>query len=155
MAKKELQDFKEDFALLIECGFIAVKQLDETSATRIFSAAQVMSPNNTAPQIGLGYIHLNKLELKKASEIFESVLAKEPENYLAQTFLGMSYLLTKPKRKKGEKLVREAMEKSMDPTIKNLGELTLDWADKELKGQKKTPFFVNANEGGDKEEEEA
>jgi len=151
MEEQRLQDFKEDFALLIEAGFVAVKQLDETSATRIFNAAQVMSPNSSAPQIGLGYIALNKLELKRAALIFEKVLEKEPQNYLAQTFLGMCYLLTKPKRKKGEKLVKEAMEKSQDPTIKNLGNLTLEWSEKELKKSKKAPFFVSAQENEQEE----
>lgn len=141
MEEQKLQDFREDFALLIEAGFVAVKQLDEISATRIFQAAQVMSPTNTAPQIGLGYIALNKLEVKEATRIFESVTKQEPENYLAQTFLGICFLLNKPKRKKGEQLIRQAMEKSTDPTIKNLGEISLEWAEKDLSKQK-SPFFA-------------
>lgn len=140
MAKQTIGDFKEDFQLLIEAGFIAVKQLDEISATRIFNAAQTINPDSTAPQIGLGYIALNKLEVKHATKIFEEVAAKEPENQLAQTFLGICFLLTKPKRKKGEKLIQEAMEKTRDPTIKNLGEISLKWAEKDLKDLK-SPFF--------------
>jgi Tfp pilus assembly protein PilF len=104
MTKQKIEDFKEDFSLLIEAGFIAVKQLDEISATRIFHAAQEINPDSTAPQIGLGYIALNKLEVKHATKIFEEVAQKEPENYLAQTFLGICFLLTKAKRKKGKKL---------------------------------------------------
>lgn len=138
--EEKLQEFKEDFALLIEAGFVAVKQLDEISATRIFYAAQTLSPQSTAPQIGLGYIALNKLEIKEASRIFEEVMKKEPENYLAQTFLGMCFLLTKAKRKKGEKLIREAIEKTDDETIKNLGNISLEWAEKDLSKQK-SPFF--------------
>jgi hypothetical protein len=72
-----LQEFKEDFSLLIEAGFVAVKQLDETSATRIFHAAQAISPNSTAPQIGIGYIALNKLDIKEATKIFDEVVKKE------------------------------------------------------------------------------
>lgn len=140
MEEEKLKDFKEDFSLLIEAGFIAVKQLDETSASRIFNAAQVMNPTSTAPQLGLGYIALNKLELKEAQKIFESILKKEPENHLAQTFLGICFLMSKPKRKKGEKLVREAMEKSSDPTIKSLGQISLEWVEKDLK-KEKAPFF--------------
>jgi len=143
MDENKLQSFKEDFSLLIEAGFIAVKQLDETSASRIFNAAQVMSPQSTAPQLGLGYIALNKLELKEANKIFEEILKKEPANYLAQTFLGICYLLSKPKRKKGEQLIREAIEKAKDPTIKNLGQLSLEWAEKDLK-KEKAPFFVSS-----------
>ncbi|KAF3362299.1 Type III secretion needle formation regulating protein [Chlamydiales bacterium STE3] len=140
---ENLADFKDDFALLIEAGFIAVKQLDEISAARIFNAAQMINPHSVAPQIGLGYIALNKLEIKQAIRIFEAVVQKEPENYLAQTFLGMCFLLTKPKRKKGEKLIQEAMDKSSDPTIKDLGAVSLEWAEKDL-NKSKSPFFSSA-----------
>lgn len=152
MDPEKLRDFKEDFPLLIEAGFVAVKQLDETSAARIFNAAQTLSPQSTAPQIGLGYIALNKLEIKEATQIFESVVEKEPENYLAQTFLGMCYLLQKGKRKKGEKLITDAMEKTSDPTIKNLGTISLEWAEKDLykKSEEAKPFFA---QGQEKEEE--
>jgi len=145
MDETKFGDFKEDFSLLIEAGFVAVKQLDETSASRIFHAAQVISPNSTAPQLGLGYISLNKLEIKEATKIFEEIVAKEPENYLAQTFLGICFLLTKPKRKKGEKLVRDSMGKTSDPTIKSLCKLSLEWAEKDLK-KEKAPFFASQKE---------
>lgn len=140
--------FREDFSLFIEAGFIAVKQLDETSATRIFNAAMVINPESTAPHIGLGYIALNKLEVKEATRIFESIIAKEPDNHLAQTFLGICFLLTKPKRAKGEKLIKEIIGKTTDPTIKNLGEVSLVWAEKDLK-KSPAPFFA-----AQKEEEE-
>lgn len=141
MEQDKLQEFKEDFSLLIEAGFIAVKQLDETSATRIFNAAQTMNPTSTAPQLGLGYIALNKLEMKEATKVFEAILKQEPENYLAQTFLGICFILSKPRRKKGEKLIREAMDKATDPTIKALGQISLEWAEKDLK-KEKAPFFA-------------
>lgn len=142
MDEQKIEAFKEDFPLLIEAGFIAVKQLDEISATNLFQAAQALSPHNTAPQIGLGYIALNKLEIKTATSIFEMVMKAEPNNHLAQTFLGMCYLLTKNKLKKGEKLVAEAIEKTDDPTIKNLGTLCLQWSEKELSKKSKAPFFA-------------
>lgn len=141
MEEQKVQDFKKDFALLIEAGFVAVKQLDEVSASRIFRAAQVLSPDSTAPQIGLGYIALNKLEINEAVKIFESVTKKEPENYLAQTFLGICFLLNKPKRKKGEELIREAMRKTDDSTVKNLGTISLEWARKDL-SKEGAPFFA-------------
>ncbi len=146
MEEEKIKEFKDDFALLIEAGFIAVKQLDETSATRIFHAAQALSPFSTAPQIGLGYIALNKLEIKEATRVFEQVLHAEPENHLAKTFLGMCFLLTKAKRKKGEKIIKEAMDNTADPTIKNLGTLSLEWAEKDLSKMHKTPFFVQQKE---------
>jgi Tfp pilus assembly protein PilF len=152
MGDEKLQAFKEDFSLLIEAGFVAVKQLDETSASRIFHAAQTLSPDSTAPQIGLGYISLNKLEVKEATKVFEEVVRKEPENYLAQTFLGICFLLSKPKRKKGEKLILEAIEKTDNASIKNLGEVSLEWARKDLT-KKEAPFFA-AKENGDEEDAE-
>lgn len=137
MDQEVLDVFKTDFALMIESGFIAVKQLDETSARRIFEAAHELSPDSSAPTIGLGYIALNKLEVKEAAIIFKSVVQKEPENYLAQTFLGMCYLLVKSKREKGEELIKSVLEKSQDETIKNLCNLSLEWADKDLSKMKK------------------
>lgn len=143
MEEEKLDEFKDDFALLIEAGFVAVKQLDEISATHIFKAAQAISPSNTAPRIGIGYIALNKLELKKATQIFEEVTQQEPDNYLAQTFLGMSYLLTRGRQKKGEKIIKDAIEKTTDQTIKNLGTIALEWGEKDLSKKSKSPFFTN------------
>jgi hypothetical protein len=137
--KREM--FREDFALLVEAGFIAVKQLDEISASRIFHAAQMINPESVIPQIGLGYIAINKLEVKTATKIFEDVVNKDPENHLAQTMLGICFLLNKPKRKKGEKLIRETLGKTTDPTVKSLGELSLVWADKDLQ-KELSPFFT-------------
>lgn len=148
MSTLKLSDFIDDFALLIESGFVAVKQLDEMSATRIFQAAQAMSPKNTASRVGLGYIALNKLEIKKATQIFEEVVKEEPNNTLAQTFLGMCFLLTKAKRKKGESLIQEAMKKSDDPTIENLGKVALEWAEKDLSKKSKAPFFTEEEKKG-------
>lgn len=154
MDPEKLKEFKEDFALLIEAGFVAVKQLDETSSTRIFNAAQVLSPTSVAPQIGLGYIALNKLEIKEATRIFETVVQVEPENHLAQTFLGMCFLLTKGKRKKGEKIIREAMEKTTDPTVKNLGTISLEWSEKDLTKKSIAPFFASQKDTDTEEEKE-
>lgn len=151
MDEQKLGNLKHDFGLLIEAGFIAVKQLDEISSRRLFQAAQRLKPESTAPKIGLGYIALNKLEVKEASEIFQTVVEQEPDNWLAQTFLGMCYLLQKPKRTQGEKLIHEAMKKTSDPTVKNLGEIALEWSDKDLKKREgTTPFF-----SGSKEQEKA
>jgi len=136
----KIEELKQDFALLIEAGFVAVKQLDAVNSSRIFVAAQMLSPDHTAPQIGLGYIALNQLNIKESTHIFEAIVEKEPENYLARTFLGISYLLSKPKRKKGERIIKEAMEKTDDEVIKNLGSISLEWAEKDLK-KEKAPFF--------------
>lgn len=137
--------FKEDFSLILEAGFIAVKQNDEISARRLFQAAQEMSPLNTAPTIGVAYIELHKFELKKAVALYEKVLELEPDNTIAQTFLGICFLLTKNKFKKGEKLIQEAMEKTTDPTVKNLGVVSLEMA-KDIAKKAKVPFFVEKKE---------
>lgn len=137
-----LEEFKEDFALLIEAGFVAVKQLDEKSARHIFAAAGTLSPNNVTPIIGLGYIALNKLDLKESDRCFELVVAKEPENWLAVCFLGISYMLQKSKRKKGEELVQKALSNTKEETIKNLANISLEWNEKDLKKKAaKAPFF--------------
>lgn len=147
MDEEKIEEFKEDFSLLIEAGFIAVKQKDEVGAMQIFHAAQALSPRHTAPQIGLGFIALNKLEIKKATKIFELVIQAEPSNQLAQTFYGMCFILSKGKQKKGEKIVQEAMEKTSDPTVKDLGTTVLEWAKKDLlKKGGSMPFFAEAKE---------
>ncbi len=140
MSDQAFQDFRQDFALLVEAGFIAVKQLDEISAKRLFQAAQLLNPTSTAPKVGLGYICLNKLEVKEATKIFEEIVQQEPEDDLSGTFLGICWLLTKPKRKKGEKLILDIMKRTTNPTVKNLGAISLEWAEKDL-CKKEVPFF--------------
>src|SRR5262245_26188170 len=107
MNEEKFDEFREDFSLLIESGFVAVKQLDEVSAVRIFDAAQALKPQHVATKIGMGFIALNKMQIKEATKIFEEVVAVEPEHDLAQTFLAMCFLLTKGKHKKGEKSIQE------------------------------------------------
>jgi len=140
-----LEYFTEDYALLIEAGFVAVKQLDEIAAKRLFKAAELLNPDNPASLLGMGYIALNKLLISEATKIFEEILQKDPSHYLAQALLGVCCLLTKNKRKRGEKLIREAREKSDDPTIKNLSDVCLTWAEEDLKS-KTSPFSVEEPE---------
>jgi len=140
MQEKKLEDFSEDFPLLLEAGFVAVKQLDETSARHLFNAAQLLNPESNAPRIGLGYIALNKLEVKEATEIFTEITEDEPDNDLATTFLGICYLLTKAKRSEGEKMIQKVIKKTSDETIVNLGTIALEWAEKDLK-KLKSPFI--------------
>jgi len=144
-----LEYFTEDYALLIEAGFVAVKQLDEIAAKRLFKAAELLNPDNPASQLGMGYIALNKLLISEATKIFEEILQKDPSHYLAQSLLGVCCLLTKNKRKRGEKLIREAREKSDDPTIKNLSEVCLNWADEDLKSRSSPFSIADAQEGSE------
>ena len=141
-----LKEFKEDYALFIEAGFIAVKQLDEIAARRLFKAAELLNPDNPASQLGLGYIAVNKLQVTEGIKIFEAILQKDPEHHLAQALLGVCYLLTKTKRKKGEKLIQEAKEKTQDPTIKNLADVCLEWSEKDLKAKSLSPLMPSSDE---------
>ena len=136
-----LEDIKEDYALLIEGGFVAVTQADEDCAKKLFRAAKVLNPESTAWQMGFGYIALNKLEVKEAYRIFGKIVKKEEDNYLAKTFLGLSHLLLKKDRKEGEALIREAMKKSEDPAVQHLGDVSLQWMDEYYKKEEKAPFF--------------
>lgn len=151
MSEESVLDyFSEDYALLIEAGFVAVKQLDEIAARRLFKAAELLNPENPASQLGLGYIALNKLQISEATKIFEEILQKDPSHYLAQALLGVCCFLSKNKRARGEKLIREAKEKSDDPTIKSLAEVCLNWADTDLKPQS-SPFSLAKSKEGDEE----
>lgn len=129
----KLEEFDEDFSMFIEAGFVAANQLDEVSAKFIFTAAQTLRPDSTAPQIGFGFIALNKLEVKEASKIFTQVVTKEPDNHLAQTMLGMCYLLIPEQREKGEALINEILTKTDDPSTINLAQVALEWSQKDLK----------------------
>jgi predicted Zn-dependent protease len=148
MNEESLLDyFKEDYALLIEAGFVAVKQLDEIAARRLFKAAELLNPDNPASQLGLGYIALNKLEIPEASKIFETILKKDPSHCLAQALLGICYLMSKTKRKKGEKLITEAKTKSDDPSIKHLADVCMEWANSDLKAKEFSPLVPSREEG--------
>ena len=147
MSEETLIDyFKDDYVLLIEAGFVAVKQLDEIAARRLFKAAELLNPDNPASQLGLGYIALSKLQVNEATKVFEGILKKDKSHYLAQALLGVCYMLGKNKYKKGEELVRDAKKKSNDPTIHNLAKVCSDWANKDLKPKTFSPLAVNQDE---------
>ena len=90
----------------------------------------------------MGHIALSKLEVKKATDIFEKVVALEPSNELATCFLGVCFLLSKDKLKKGETLIKEVLEKTTDETVKNLGNLCLEWSKKDLAKKSASPFQI-------------
>jgi hypothetical protein len=126
------KDFKEDWILFLESGFIAVNQMDEDAAVKLFKAAELFKPESTLPKVGIGYLHLHKLELKQACKVFEEVLEKEPKNEMAKTFLGICMSLSPASLTKGEKIL-EQTQKSHDPLIKNLSGTAIDFATKFLK----------------------
>lgn len=135
----DLKEYRSDFVLLVEAGFVAVSHLDEDAATKLFQAAQILDPISTAPQLGLAAIALHKLDLKQSNEILEAIILREPENHRAHALLGISYLLSNKDVAKGEKLLETAMTKADDPATRRLGEL---WLEVLEKGASKTssPF---------------
>lgn len=130
---KKLEKYKDDFFLLLEGGFIAVKNADEDSAIKLFRACEILNPESTFPRVGLGYMHLCKLELKQASSIFNEVLQKEPNNDMAKTFLGIVMSMNPSEMAKGEKILTETAMKSSDPELKKLSNTALDFVDQHLK----------------------
>jgi thioredoxin-like negative regulator of GroEL len=131
----DLKEYRGDFVLLVEAGFVAVSHLDEDAATKLFNAAQILDPHHSAPRLGLAAIALHKLDLKKSNEILEEIAQREPENHRANALLGISYLLSNKDVTKGEELLHTAMTKADDPATRRLGEL---WLEVLEKGVRKT-----------------
>jgi hypothetical protein len=135
--KEEIIDIaKEDFALFIELGFVAVKYGSEQICTALFTAAQTLNPESSAPLMGHAYIALNKMELDLAKKTYKQVIDKEPDNKMAQMFLGICNVLDKKNVEKGEKMITDALDGAEDPAVTNLGKTSLDWIKKEFKGDK-------------------
>lgn len=131
----QLQKYKDDFALLLESGFIAASQTDEDAAVKLFKAAEALQPQNAMPKVGYGYIHLLKLELNQACKKFEEVLKNDPQNDMARAMLGLSTALTVKDADKGEKILSEALKNSKDPTIKNMASTAIEFVEKFVKKQ--------------------
>jgi hypothetical protein len=132
MSKDAYKNYKEDFLLLLEAGFIAVNAADEDSAVKLFKAAEVLKPESTFPKVGFGYMHLCKLELKQATKIFREVLDKEPDNEMAKTFLGICMTLIPNEATAGEKSLEE-LTHSNDSSIKKLAGTAIEFAEKFVK----------------------
>ena len=129
---KSWEDYKNDWILLLEAGFIAVNQADEDSALKIFKAAELLKPKSPLPKVGFGYLHLHKLELKQACKMFEAALEIDPNNEMARALLGISMSLAPTSMDKGEKILEQTI-RSNDPLIKNLSETAIDFVEKFLK----------------------
>jgi len=142
----QLQKYKDDFIILLESGFIAASQTDEDAAVKLFRAAQILQPENVMPKVGYGYIHLLKLELNQACKRFEEVLKADPHNEMARAMLGLSTSLTVKEADKGEKILKEAMKNTKDPSIKNMASTAIDFVEKYVKKQP-TPVQGQAQKG--------
>lgn len=126
--QEKIKEFAPDVPLLVEAGFIAIKQVDENSAKKCFFAAMIIDPELSLPVIGLGMVHLLNLDLDDASQMFNLVLQKEPENEMARTMLGIAHLyrVNKEGLHQGRELIEEAMENCDDPQLHQLGKYTQD-----------------------------
>lgn len=140
-----LQEFKEDLALFVEGGLIAVKQGDEESAKKLFNAVGVLDPENLARKMGYGLIALHKMDIPAAQKNFTEILQVEQTNWRAQAFLAFSHVLSvledgssDDKRKaliKGAELAQEVLDKSDAESTRQLAQSLLDW-EKEMQEAK-------------------
>lgn len=133
MPDNPLNQFKEDYFLLLEAGFLAVNDADEDSAKKLFHAAQILRPQEAFPKLGYGYLHFCKLEIKEATEKFKEVLAVEPENSIAKTLLGLCLSMGSSTMSKGEAMLESTMTETQDAGMKNLLHSAMDFVDKFLK----------------------
>ena len=126
--QEKIKKFMGDVPLLVEAGFIAIKQVDEESAKKCFYAAMVIDQEQSLPVIGLGMIHLLNLELDDASKMFNLVLQKEPDNQMARTMLGIAqlYRVNQEGLKEGRNLIEDAMEHTKEPSLTQLGKYSHD-----------------------------
>lgn len=128
-----LESYKQHLTTLIEAGFIAVNQSDEDSAVKLFKAADLLSPGDFLPKLGMGYLHLCKLELKQACSVFNDVLEKEPENEIAKAFLGLCMSLNPNEVDKGAEILKEADKSTKNPLLKNMTSNAIAFVDKFVK----------------------
>ena len=141
--EKSLKAYEDDFWLLLEAGFVAVNNIDEDSALKLFTACTVLKPESTFPKVGFAYMHLCKLELKKASALLEEVLATDPTNEMAETLLGIVLSMMPKKSAQGEKLLEKAT-KSSQADIKKLANEAIHFVDQTVKQKVPSPMDVQS-----------
>ena len=135
MAK--LEDFKEDVALLVESGLVAIKQGDEESAKKLFNAVGILHPKNLAKKMGFGLIALHKMDISTAQKNFNEILHEEKTNWRAQAFLAFSYILSVLQEgtndvkieslRRGAELSQEVLDHCDVPSTRQLAQSLLDW----------------------------
>ncbi|MDJ0651639.1 MAG: hypothetical protein QNJ27_01310 [Simkaniaceae bacterium] len=135
----DFSKYEEDFFLFLEGGFIAINRADETAASRLFEACNLLRPDNTLITVGLGYLHLHKLELKSAIECFRTVITKEPDNTMAQTLLGIALSLTPDQVTEGKQVLEQAAKNSPNDDVKKVANTTLDFVDEFVKKTATSP----------------
>ncbi|MBF5050669.1 Uncharacterized protein CLAVI_000284 [Candidatus Clavichlamydia salmonicola] len=144
------EEFKEDFPLFFELGFVAIRQGDELGARRLFDAAKVLNANHIAAEAGYGLSALHKMDLEQAKDHFERVIAVESENFSILSFLALTHMLISQQTSLKFEIREESLQKSVEyaaqvventevETTKNLAQSVLDWYN--VLGDKKTEIF--------------
>jgi len=127
--KEHLKIYDEDFPLFVEAGFVAIKQCDEQSAIRLFSAAYMLRPDHAAPHLGLGYLYLNLQQLDRAIACLERSLQRDPSLALTKALLGGAFVLSKREPDRANALLDEVSKES-DPDARKMAEVWMKVRDK-------------------------
>ena len=80
----QYQLLEDDFDLLFELGFVAIKQSDFTSSNQLFQAVKAIDPDDTSHEFGLACIAMHKLELSKSAELLKKYIESNPNNERVQ-----------------------------------------------------------------------
>lgn len=128
-----LNRYKDQFTLFLELGFIAVNHADESSAVKLFTAAEMLRPDEVLTVIGFGYLHLCKLEVKSAIDMFEKALKKEPNNPIAKSLLGFCFALTPDHVKEGKKILEDMKAHANSKDIRELDSVLLGFVNEFVK----------------------
>jgi len=133
-----LQEFKEDLALFVEGGLLAIKQGDELGAKKLFNAAAILDPEGGQHQMGYGLIALHKMELPEAKNNFEELIKLDKTNWRAQSFLAFAHMLSvfeeeaspenqQASLEKAASLATEVLEKSDSDQTRQVAQSIIDW----------------------------
>jgi len=120
-------DFKEDTALILESGFVAIKYGDREGALNCFHAAGLLAPDRVEPKVGLATLALNELDLPKAIKLCNEILEQDPKNHQSMVICGMSYVLMHKEEERAIELLKTASKESDDSATQQLAELWLGY----------------------------
>lgn len=126
------EKYKDHFILFIEAGFIAVNQMDETSALRLFHAAKLINPHASINDLAMGYYHLCRLEITKCLEHLDRLLKHEPNNEIAKSFKAMALALSTDRVKEGHKILEE-LKQSHNKDVEQFSHQGLEFIEKFVK----------------------
>lgn len=140
-----IKEFKDDLALMVEAGLIAIKQGDEESAKKLFNAADILDPGTTSASMGHGLIALHKMDIPNAKKYFNEVLKSEKDNYRAKAFLAFTNVLSVLQEgtneekieglKQAAQLAQEVLDNCKEPSTRELAQSLLDWENELQKGE--------------------